>query len=86
MNSTLTSYQIDKLNTLIRVISSDKSIKKWFNSLKDLPCNLRTNAVMQITTDMRRNEEDIDIISAVCTLCSTDTYNAAVEVIKALDE
>lgn len=75
----LTPYQLEKMYTLLRVINSDKNIRKWFESLKDLPCNLRTNAVMQITTDMRRNEEDMDIISALSTLCNTDIYNTAVE-------
>jgi len=81
-NYKLTPYQLDKINTLIRVINSDKSIKKWFESLKDLPSNLRMNAIMQITTDMRRNEEDMEIISAVCTLCDTEIYNVAIEALK----
>ena len=78
-NYKLTPYQLDKLNILIRSINSDKTIKKWFESLKDLPSNLRTNAIMQITSDMRRNQEDMDIISAVCTLSDTEVYNVVVE-------
>ena len=77
--NTLTPYQLDKLSVLLRAINSSKSIKKWFESLKDLPSNLRANAIMQITSDMRRNQEDMDIISAVCTLSDTVVYNAAVE-------
>ena len=80
--SVLTPYQLDKINILLRVINSDKSIKKWFESLNNLPINLRTNAIMQITSDMRRNEEDMDIISALCTLADTDVYNIAVEALK----
>ena len=75
----MTPYQLEKMYVIIRAIGCDKNLKKWFESLKGLPCNLRTNAIMQITTDMRRNQEDMDIISALCTLCDTDIYNTAVE-------
>lgn len=81
----MTPYQLEKMYVLIRAIGSDKNLKIWFDKLKDLPCNLRTNAIMQITTDMRHNEEDMDIIGALCTLCDTDIYNTAVEALTEQD-
>lgn len=81
----LTPYELEKMYTLLRVISSDKNIKSWFKSLEGLPCNLRTNAVMQITTNMRHNDEDMDIISALSTLCNTDIYNTVIEALREED-
>jgi hypothetical protein len=78
----LTSYQIDKLNLLCRVIRSDKKLKSWFESFKVLPSNLRMNSIMQLTTEMRKHQEDNDIIGAVCTLSDKDVFAAAVDVIK----
>jgi hypothetical protein len=42
------------------------------------------NAIMQITTDMRRNGEDTDLIGAVCALSDKDVYAAAVDAVAEL--
>jgi hypothetical protein len=85
MKLNLSNYQLDKLNTLIRIIESDKKIRTWFNGLQKMPNNLRTNAIMQLTTEMRRQQEDNDIIGAICVLCSNEMYSAALEVINEID-
>jgi hypothetical protein len=85
-NSTaLTPVQIDNLNRLCRMIKSDKTIRKWFHSLESLPSNLRANAIMQITTEMRRNEEEPSLIAAVCCISDTVVYNTAVEAVRELE-
>jgi hypothetical protein len=85
MNKKLTPYQLDKLSLLIRAINSDKKIKKWFKTLKDLTSNLRMNAIMQITTEMRHQSEDNDLIGAICILCDGEVYNAAIEALESFD-
>ena len=60
-------------------------MRKWFHSLEGLPCNLRSNAIMQITTEMRHNEEDPSLIAAVCCISDTAAYRAAVETVRELE-
>ncbi len=83
--SPLTPVQVDSLNRLCRIIKADKSMRKWFHSLENLPSNLRANAIMQITTEMRQNEEDPALIGAVCCISDTDVYNAAVSAVRELE-
>ena len=84
-SSPLTSIQLDSLNRLCRIIQSDSSMRKWFHSLEALPCNLRANAIMQITTEMRHNDEDPSLIAAVCCISDTDAYRAAVAAVRELE-
>jgi hypothetical protein len=44
------------------------------------------NAIMQITTDMRRNDEDTHLIGALCSLSDKDVYAAAVEAVGELQD
>lgn len=81
----LTSVQAESLHRLCRIIKSDKVMRKWFHSLENLPSNLRANAIMQITTEMRHNEEDPSLIGAVCCISDTDVYNAAVSAVRELE-
>jgi hypothetical protein len=81
MKINLSKYQIDNLNILIRLIKSDEKIKKWFDGLQKMPSNLRMNAIMQLTTEMRHQQEDNDIIGAICTLCSNEMYSAVLEAV-----
>ena len=81
LRAPLTPVQIRSLDLLCRSVSSDRALRRWFASLQTLPSNLRMNAIMQITTDMRRNEEDTHLIGAVCSLSDKDVYAAAVEAI-----
>lgn len=81
----LTSVQATALNRLCRIIKSDKTMRKWFHSLENLPCNLRANAIMQITTEMRHNDEDPELIGAVCCISDTDVYNAAIAAVRELE-
>ena len=82
--STLTPYQLKNLDLLCRSLASDKSLRKWFNSMETLPSNLRANAIMQITSEMRRNDEDPTVIGALCSLSDSDVYSAAVKAVGAL--
>lgn len=77
----LTSFQLKSLDLLCRVVAADTDLHRWFTSLSTLPANLRMNAIMQITTDMRRNEEDTHLIGALCSLSDKDVYAAAVEAV-----
>jgi hypothetical protein len=52
-------------------------LRRWFDSLARLPANLRSNAIIQITTDMRRGEEDPQLIGALCCLSDPAVYEAA---------
>ena len=83
--SPLTSAQLHSLNLLCRIIKSDRSMRKWFHSLEALPFNLRANAIMQITTEMRHNEEDPGLIAALCCISDTEVYKAAVESVRELE-
>lgn len=85
LRAPLTPFQLASLDLLCRVVASDPTLHRWFTSLSTLPSNLRMNAIMQITTDMRRNEEDSHLIGALCSLSDKDVYAAAVEAIGALD-
>ena len=79
--SPLTPYQLKQLNLLCRTVASEKPLLRWFDGLAVLPANLRSNAIIQITSEMRRNSEDSDVIGAVCSLSDRDVYAAAVEAI-----
>jgi len=79
--SKLTPVQVKSLNLLCRTLASDKSLRRWFASLETLPSNLRANAIMQISSEMRRNDEDLSIIGAICSLSDSDVYEAAKEAV-----
>jgi hypothetical protein len=81
LRSPLTPVQIRSLDLLCRSLASDRTLRRWFASLQTLPSNLRMNAIMQITTEMRRNAEDNNLIGAICCLSDKDVYSAAVEAI-----
>ncbi|MCX8511645.1 MAG: hypothetical protein ORN83_07785 [Chthoniobacteraceae bacterium] len=73
----LTPHQLQSLNLFCRAVSSSKNLRKWFTSLGTLSPNLRMNAIMQITTEMRREQEDLGLIGAICSLSDHDVYAAA---------
>ena len=73
----LSSVQLESLQLLCRSLASEKSLRRWFESLARLPANLRSNAIIQITTDMRRGEEDPQLIGALCCLSDPAVYEAA---------
>ena len=73
----LSSVQLEALQLLCRTLASEKSLRRWFESLARLPANLRSNAIIQITTDMRRGEEDPQLIGALCCLSDPAVYEAA---------
>jgi hypothetical protein len=73
----LSSVQQEALQLLCRTLASEKSLRRWFESLAKLPSNLRSNAIIQITTDMRRGEEDPSLIGALCCLSDPAVYEAA---------
>jgi hypothetical protein len=65
-------------------LASEKSLRRWFHSLAKLPANLRSNAIIQITTDMRRGEEDPELIGALCCLSDPAVYQAAADAVGSL--
>jgi hypothetical protein len=75
--SPLTSVQLEALQLLCRTLASEKSLLKWFRALEKLPSNLRSNAIIQITSEMRRGDEDPDLIGAICCLSDPSVYQAA---------
>ena len=84
LRTPLTPYQLKSLDLLCRSLASDKTLRRWFTSLETLPSNLRSNAIMQITSEMRHNDEDPTVIGALCSLSDSDVYAAAVEAVKEL--
>ena len=74
---TLSGVQLEALQLLCLTLASEKSLRRWFDSLARLPANLRSNAIIQITTDMRRGEEDPQLIGALCCLSDPAVYEAA---------
>lgn len=76
-HSPLTSVQLEALQLLCRTLASEKSLLKWFQALEKLPSNLRSNAIIQITSEMRRGDEDPDLIGAICCLSDPAVYQAA---------
>ncbi len=76
-NHPLSTVQIQALELLCRTLASERSLLRWFTSLAKLPSNLRSNAIIQITTDMRRGEEDPALIGAICCLSDPAVYQAA---------
>jgi hypothetical protein len=75
----LSSVQLEALQLLCRALVAEESLLRWFASLAKLPANLRSNAIIQITTDMRRGEEDPELIGALCCLSDPLVYQAAAE-------
>jgi hypothetical protein len=73
------------LETLTLAFSSDKSLRAWFHTLETLAYNLRMNAILQITTEMRHGGEDPDLIDALAALSDPDLYDALKETLEALD-
>ena len=73
----LSSGQLEALQLLCRALASEKSLRHWFESLGKLPANLRSNAVIQITADMRRGGEDPQLVGALCCLSDPAIYLAA---------
>jgi hypothetical protein len=80
----LTPNQLQSLNLFCRAVSSSRSLRKWFNSLGTLSSNLRMNAIMQITAEMRREQEDLGLIGAICSLSDHDVYAAAKQAVEDL--
>jgi hypothetical protein len=80
----LSSVQLESLQLLCRTLASEKSLRRWFESLAKLPANLRSNAIIQITTDMRRGDEDPQLIGALCCLSDPAVYQAAAAAIGSL--
>lgn len=73
----LSSVQLEALQLLCRTLASEKSLLKWFRALEKLPSNLRSNAIIQITNEMRRGDEDPSLIGAICCLSDPAVYQAA---------
>ncbi len=73
------------LETLTVTFSSDKSLRRWFQTLETLAYNLRMNAILQITTEMRHGGEDPDLIDALAALSDPDLYDALKETLEDLD-
>jgi hypothetical protein len=82
----LSSVQQEALQLLCRTLASEKSLRRWFDSLAKLPSNLRSNAIIQITTDMRRGEEDPGLIGALCCLSDPAVYEAAAAAIGGISQ
>ena len=80
----LSSVQLESLQLLCRTLASEKSLRRWFHSLAKLPANLRSNAIIQITPDMRRGEEDPELIGALCCLSDPAVYQAAADAVSSL--
>jgi hypothetical protein len=85
LRTPLTPVQLHSLEQLCRTLASNDNLHRWFISLEKLPFNLRMNAIMQITSEMRHNDEDPDLIAAICCLSDTDVFTAAVQTVAELD-
>jgi len=85
LRTPLTPVQLHSLELLCRTLASDDTLHRWFKSLEKLPFNLRMNAIMQITTDMRHNDEDPELLGAICCLSDTEVYTVAVQAVGELD-
>jgi len=73
----LSSVQLEALQLLCRTLASEEPLLRWFESLAKLPSNLRSNAIIQITTEMRHGDEDPELIGALCCLSDPLVYQAA---------
>jgi hypothetical protein len=73
------------LEHLTSAIASDETLRAWFLKLEDLSSNLRTNAILQITTEMRHGDEDPDLIGALAALCEPTLYQAVKETLQELE-
>jgi hypothetical protein len=80
----LTNVQLEALQLLCRTLASEKSLLRWFHALEKLPSNLRSNAIIQITGEMRRGDEDPDLIGAICCLSDPAVYQAASTAVRQL--
>ena len=83
--SPLTPIQVESLQLLCRSVASDRNLRRWFDSLANLPVNLRLNAIIQLTNEMRRDEEDPDLIAAVCRLSDGDVCAALQQALAEID-
>jgi hypothetical protein len=72
------------LETLTLAVTDSDELKTWFLKLGELPSNLRMNAILQITTEMRHADEDPALIDAIAALCNAELYDSVKAVI--LDE
>jgi hypothetical protein len=72
------------LELLTVTFSSDKSLRKWFKTLETLAYNLRMNAILQITTEMRHGGEDPNLINALAALSDPELYDALKETLEEL--
>ncbi len=73
------------LELLCVVIHHDKHLRAWFKGLITCPENLRTSTLLQMTTAMRRNEEDDRLIDAVSALCDPTLFVAVQSAVNSLD-
>ena len=73
----LSNVQKEALQLLCRTLASEKSLRRWFGSLAKLPPTLRSNAIVQITTDMRSEDEDPRLVGALCCTSAPPVYGAA---------
>ncbi|MEK0447344.1 MAG: hypothetical protein RLZZ399_2665 [Verrucomicrobiota bacterium] len=82
--NSLSPSQKAALELLCMVIHREAVFQKWFRGLLACPLNLRTSLLLQMTTEMRRNREDEDLIGAVSALCDPAFCEAAAEAVRSL--
>jgi hypothetical protein len=73
------------LETLTLAITDSDELKMWFLKVGELPSNLRMNAILQITTEMRHADEDPALIDAIAALCNAELYDSVKAVVLAED-
>lgn len=64
------------LETLTLALIDSEELKLWFLKLGELPPNLRLNAILQITTEMRHADEEPALIDAIAALCNKELYDS----------
>lgn len=62
---------------MLQVLSEDKELRAWFFSLKPMTGILRQTVLGRMIEEMRANDEDPELITAVQSLMDPLVYDAA---------
>jgi hypothetical protein len=57
-------------------------LREWFYGLEHLPVSVRQTALSEMTTQMRRDSQDTELVEAVASLANPDIYQSVLETVR----
>ncbi|OGU27233.1 MAG: hypothetical protein A2X66_08910 [Ignavibacteria bacterium GWA2_54_16] len=84
MNSRPDRFSFDEVVRLMEVFSDDTGLRNWFRSLQDMTETNRMTHLQSMAAGMRTTRERPELIAAVESLISPDTFRDAIMTVKTI--